>query len=131
MSVIARMLKQTCVYWPPDGVDEFGVPQFLTPIQLKCRWEGAIVEHGQREAEIQQVFTDVYLSNLVGTVVESGGEPQIGGYLLYGFLSSSTPPNPIGLLLAYRIEEIGKFPNFKCTQFLRKANLRWALRGGL
>lgn len=40
---ILRKLKQYCVYWNPNGLNEYG-STFGTPVELQCRWEDSVDE---------------------------------------------------------------------------------------
>ena len=116
MSIIARMRKQTCVYWPPaaEPFDDYGQPQYGDAVEMECRWEDKAEEFigpaGTTETSKSKVF------------VESDVEP--GGVLLLGEIESGTdltvPKNNEG---AWEIKAFNKTPNLKATEFLRTAYL--------
>lgn len=116
MSIITRMRKQICVYWPPadSPFDDYGQPQYGDAVEMTCRWEDKAEEFigptGSMEISRSKVF------------VESDVEP--GGVLLLGDLESGTnltvPKNNEG---AWEIRAFDKIPNLKATEFLRRAFL--------
>lgn len=38
MSFITRILREKAVYWPYEGVDDFGQDKFGFPVEINCRW---------------------------------------------------------------------------------------------
>lgn len=121
MSIITRMLKQTCVYWPPaetdsggDGVDNYGQPVVTTPVELSCRWE-----------DIAEEFIGVNGTKEISkSVVYVGQDVVIGAILMLGTLADITDSVNIkendG---AWEIKGFSKLPNFRATEFLRTAYL--------
>ncbi len=37
-------LRDTCVYWAPNGPDKYGQQTFRTPVEVVCRWEDRVEE---------------------------------------------------------------------------------------
>jgi len=119
MSIITRMLKQKCTYWPPGSVpfDDYGQPQYGTAVQLSCRWED-VAEEFIGPGDTTEISRSV-------VYVESDVEP--GGVLLLSTLAAVTasgdltvPKNNAG---AWEIRKFDKLPNLKATEFLRTAYL--------
>ena len=121
MSIITRMLKQKCIYWPPGSetsggfdFDDYGQPQYDVPVQLKCRWEDMAEEFIGPTGTTELSRSVVY--------VESDVTP--GGVLFLSELADVddliVPKNNAG---AWEIRAFSKLPNFKATEFLRTAYL--------
>ena len=69
MGIITRMRKQTCVYWAfassdsaGEDYDDFGQPQWSSPIEILCRWENVSEEFvdakGTRQVSRSKVYVD-------------------------------------------------------------------------
>lgn len=121
MSLITRMLKQTCVYWPPASEDtagtandEFGQRQFGTAVELTCRW-----------VDIAEQFIGVDGTKLVSkskVYVDRG--VSIGGVLCLGTIATmSSLTDPKLNEGAGEILNFSSLPNIRATEFLRKAYL--------
>ena len=121
MSIITRMLKQTAVYWPlagansgGDDFDNYGQPQVTTPVEVACRWEDKTEEFLDAQGHQQLSRAVVYVD----------ADLDVGGILMLGDLDDITNPDNIkeneG---AWEIRRFEKTPNFKATEFLRKAIL--------
>ena len=119
MSIITRMLKQTCVYWVPNDVpfDDYGQPQYGDAVELKCRWEDEAVEF----------IGPTGTTEISRSVVYVASDVEPGGVLFLGTLAVVTasgdlivPKNNTG---AWEIRRFNKIPNLKATEFLRTAFL--------
>jgi hypothetical protein len=114
MSIISKVRRQTCVYWPRAGFSEFGYPKFGSARELSCRWddqtEEIIAADGTRRLSQAQVMV--------------GEDLQVGGFLMLGTLADVTdfvsPSNNSG---AWEIVRLTKNPNMRATEFLRIAYL--------
>ena len=121
MSIITRMLKQTCVYWPlasseSAGVDadSYGQPDYGTPVEINCRWEDSSKEFLNDKDEIQVSAAIVY--------VEIDVDKK--GVLMLGDLDDVTDESyPLLNDGAREIKRFDKVPNLKATEFLRMAYL--------
>lgn len=119
MSIITRMLKQTCVYWPmgssdsgSDDFDDQGFPILADPIELKCRWEDVNEEFITANETKMTSKSKVY--------VES--DADVGGVLMLGLLSDVTDlVNVKENDGADEIKRFDKIPNLKATEFVRLA----------
>ena len=121
MSIITRMLKQTCVYWAlafGDDVsyDDYGRPivTIANPVELDCRWEDIneefIAADGTRQVSKAKVYVE---SDVV-----------VGGILMLGTLDDITDSTNIKENAgAWEIRGFGKNPNFRATEFVRMAYL--------
>ena len=117
MSIITRMRKQTAVYWALEGVesggddyDNFGQPQYTTPVELTVRWEA------RTEEFLDSQGTRV-LSN---AIVYAGQDVDIAGVLMLGELTDITDAdNPKENDDAWEIKRFEKLPNLRNTEFLR------------
>lgn len=121
MSIITRMLKQTCVYWAlaetdsgGDGVDNYGMPVVTTPVEINCRWV-------DKNEEFIGADGTKHISK---SIVYVGQDVDIGGILMLGGLIDITDAVNIkendG---AWEIKGFSKMPNLKATEFLRRAYL--------
>lgn len=121
MSLIARMLRSKCTYWPPGsegsgGVDfdDYGQPVYADPVELSCRWEEKIEEFLDSKGTLQVSKAVVYVSTDVSP----------GGVLMHEELANvgdtADPKNNDG---AWEIRRFDKLPNFKDTEYLRTAYL--------
>lgn len=123
MSIITKVLKQTCVYWaltPEEGTDvsydDYGQPIVTAsdPVEISCRWE-----------DKNEEFISANGTKMVSrAVVYVGQDVAVGGILMLGtkdnITDSVTIKNNAG---AYEIKAFSKLPNFKATEFLRTAYL--------
>lgn len=120
-SIITRMLKQTCVYWPPaemdsggDGFDDYGQPVVTSPMELDCRWEDRAEEYIGADGTMLISRSVVFVSEDV----------EVGGILMLGELTDITDAVNIkeneG---AWEIKSFSKVPNLKATLFVRTAFL--------
>ena len=121
MSIITRMLKMTCVYWPPGGddsggfdFDDYGKPLYADAYELKCRWEDKAIEF------ISSTGTNEVSRSIV--FVES--DVRSGGVLFLGELtdldSLIVPKDNDG---AWEVRRFDKIPNLRVTEYVRKAYL--------
>ena len=121
MSVITKMLKGTCTYWPPGSegsgsvdFDDYGQPIYSTPVEISCRWEEKAVEFIAPDGTMQVSQAVVYVSIDVS--------PR--GVLINESLANvgdlDNPKNNDG---AWEIKRFDKLPNFKGTEYLRTAYL--------
>ena len=121
MSIITRMLKQTCVYWAlayadsgGDDYDDYGQPQYASPVELSCRWEDAGEEFIAADGSTQISRSVVYVESDV----------EVGGVLMLGEIADIENSSDIkendG---AWEIRRFEKTPNFKATEWLRVAFL--------
>lgn len=80
MGLIARMLRETVVYWPPTGPDQFGILGFGTAVELPGRWEDATEEFIDANGTRTMSKARVYV----------GEDVLVGGFLWRGDLSSGS-----------------------------------------
>lgn len=121
MSIITKMLKGVCVYWPLKSnesgevaYDNYGQPQHTSPIEIKCRWEDVAVEFIDTKGTTQISKAMVYVESDV----------ELGGMLFRGELTDVTDQdNPRENNGAWEIKRFDKLPNFKETEYLRTAYL--------
>ncbi len=113
MSVIRKMLRQTCVYWAPADADAFGQPGYASGVQMKCRWED------RRE----EVRTADGRDLVIKTVVYTEQDVAEGGVLWLGLLADANTADPLANDGADEIQTFMKTPNFKAREFLREAML--------
>lgn len=118
MSLITKINKAFCVYWPPTGVDQFGKPTLGAPIELRCRWEDTIEEVLSVDGEKTLTRAKVFVSQDV--------IPR--GVLVKGRLDTITdqldPFNNVDLLgtpLAHRIIRFNSIPKLNYREFARIA----------
>jgi len=121
MSIITRVLKQTAIYWAPDSVDQYGQTTYLSPVELRCRWEDVM----------QEIITADGAKQVSKTKVMVNEDVVIGGVMMLGSLESGDSGESGGLNEedpkanegAWEIINVGKIPNFRATEFLRLAYL--------
>ena len=122
MSLINRMLKQTCVYWALAGVesggddyDDHGRPQYTDPVEISVRWEAKTVEFLNPQGGQELSNAVVYVDRDVDVV----------GVLMLGELtdidSSLTVPKQNEE--AWEIKKFEKLPNLRNTEYLRTVYL--------
>lgn len=120
MGIITRMRKQICVYWPPAGdqsgqadFDAMGNRLWGTPYEMTCRWsfkrENILMDNGVTYQTRAKVFTQY--------------DVRPGGVLYLGRLTAVDQDNPKSNDGAWEVVAFEKIPNFKATEFLRKAFL--------
>lgn len=114
MSVITKVLRQTCVYWPPASPDKYGQPTYGDATELNCRWDDMNQEVIKEDGTIVMSQAEVMVS----------ADVEIGGVLMLGELTDiedeTYPKKNNG---AFEILKFAKNPNFKCTEFVRTAYL--------
>ncbi len=114
MSIIKTMRKQVAVYWPFSGVNEFGRKEVGSPVEIKCRWDGSVVEFLDSQGERQLSQAVVYVDR----------ETPIGGILMLGVLGDITDAVNIKENVgAWEIRRYDTTPNLKATEFLRTVYL--------
>jgi len=116
MRIIAKMLKQTAVYWELSSLefDNYGQPIPTTPIEIKVRWEDVgeqfLDEKGTMQLSRAKVFVD--------------RDVEVGGVLMLGELDSGVDENnPKENDNAWEIRRFEKLPTLRATQFLRTVYL--------
>jgi hypothetical protein len=62
MNILAGLLKQDCVYWPPGTIDKFGQITPGNPIPLKCQWVNKKIVMTNPDGKTFEVTTQVNLS---------------------------------------------------------------------
>lgn len=120
MSIITRMLKQKCVYWPlastesgGNSLDRYGQLQYTDPIEIDCRWENVAKEFVDSQGTVKISQARVFVDRDV----------QVGEMLLLGELDSGIDNNPKNNEDALEIKSFGKMPNIKASEFLRTVYL--------
>ena len=107
------MLKQTAVYWAPkeSGFDEFGRPEYESPVEIDCRWVDKAEEFIDAQGTRQVSKSKIYV----------GEDVKRGGMLMLGELTDleSLSGNPKEIEDAFEVRSFSKTPNFKGTLFLR------------
>lgn len=117
MSLISGMRRQTAVYWALEGeessgdnFDEFGQPQYTTPIEISVRWEA-------RTEEFLDAKGTRILSN---AIVYVDRDVDIAGVLMLGELTDITNQKiPKENDDAWEIKRYEKLPNLRNTEILR------------
>jgi len=127
LSLPTRSLKQTAVYWPPAGgddydqdapYDDFGRPVIgCHPVEIKCRWEDT-------QEEIRRPDGSIIVSKskvIVDQDVAMGGLLIIGTIDdLPGYTETTDLQSDLG---AFEIVKFVKIPTLKADQFFRVAYL--------
>jgi hypothetical protein len=111
------MRKQSAVYWPLGGIDsggtdfdEYGVPQYSTPVQIRCRWVDTSEVFLNAMGEQQVSHAKVYVDRDV----------VVRGVLMLGTLADVTDvDDPKSNDNAWEIQRFEKLPNLRNTENLR------------
>lgn len=119
MSVITKVLKQTAVYWPPDGLDAFGRILFGTPVQVKCRWDGVLDKQVYNGTGAPQLVDGSTFVPTASIMVDR--DMATDGMLCLGTLEEFGDSNPKELDGAVVIRQFQKIPNLRATEFVRIA----------
>lgn len=128
MGIISRMRRQNAIYWPPAGVDDYGLPATGQLVELillpgggnyRVRWEDKTEEFLDSAGAKVLSTAKVYVPQL-----PDGSEVLIGGFLWLGDRANLTdevaPRNNPG---AHEIRRYEATPNLKATETLRVVHL--------
>lgn len=111
MGFLARLLKQDGTYWAPHATtpyDEYGDQSWVTPAEIKCRWE-----------DRNEVFLDTKGEQRHSKVwVWSTTSMAVDGYLFLGTSSTANPETVSGADKILRVEAV---PDVKNRMTLYKA----------
>lgn len=122
------MRRQNAIYWPPEGLDDFGKQSFGDLIELtlsgdvnsRVRWEDRQEEFVDANGTIALSSSVVYCPVLPG-----GGEVEIGGFLWLGDRSDLSDEDiPVNNSGAAEIRKVDKIPNLKTSEHIRTAYLQ-------
>ena len=115
MSIISRTLKQTCVHWETNGLDKYGQPLFLPPVERACRWvdktEEIIDKAGVKSrSQTQILFEDCQV--------------KVGDFLRLGKLDSVTDVAcPLKNTGTWEILQVDRVPSYDGSYKVLKAYL--------
>ncbi len=109
-----RVMNQKAVYWPKEGEDDAGNPEFGEAVEINCRWE-----------DIGELFIDENGTEQVSqSIVMVDRDVVLGGILWLGELedleSQTEPHENEGYS---RIRKFEKIPDRRATKFVRTAIL--------
>jgi hypothetical protein len=109
---LSRFFKQKAIYWGNPVANGEGGYTYDEPVEVAVRWE-----------ERAEMFKDQKGEEKVSqAIVYSETDFSIHGYLMLGTLSDIASHGlPEEEENAFLIGSVGKTPNVKGTQFLRKA----------
>lgn len=109
---IARLLKQTAVYWSSPVADGYGGYTFSQPVEISVRWEDKQEKYISLKGE----------EKISRSIVYSEQDFDVGGYLMLGVMddldSEYDPQKQENALL---IQAISKVPSIKSDKYLRSA----------
>lgn len=74
--------SEVITYWPPEGLDDYGLTRFGTPLKIMGRWENRIVKAVTANGEEFRTQAVVYLAEPVA----------IGGFLVRGDMREIEDP---------------------------------------
>lgn len=118
----------TLVYWPPAGVDSFGVPKTGTPIVKNCRWNDTIQETIAPNNTNVLSSGQIFLAEEVlvgGFVYQIPNELMVDGWELSDLVDASAwldpPQNNRGVR---EILSVSKSDSIKGDQWFWKAMVR-------
>jgi len=117
LKTIQRMCTQDIVYWDLSSVDGYGRETFVSPVEIKGRWQSTneivMDKNGEEKVSMARVF-------VLQQVTE-------GGYLYVGTLDDldSDPIDPTVIDGALRVIATGKTPPMRGTtiEFMYTAHL--------
>ena len=106
------MLREQAVVWFADTFDGNGQPAYLAPVQINCRWD-----------DVQEEFiTPDMVRQMSSAVVYVDRDVPVGSMIRYGTLSELTSTTvPKSNTRTFEIRQLSKSPNFRHTEFLRRA----------
>lgn len=114
MSVITKVRKQKAVLWTRRAADVHGKPTYTDPVEISCRWDSTQIQYLAPDGTLQ----------LSSAVVLVDRDVQIGDVLREGTLDTvGDTVHPKINPGASEVKSFQKTPNFKATEFLRKAIL--------
>mgnify|MGYP000855576760 CR=1 FL=1 len=113
MSIIARMLKQAAIYWGPPQDNGEGGFLWPEPVEIRCRWEKGTTKRPDERSNEEVEESTVYVDQDV----------EVNGYLFLGGLSEVSGQDPDQIQDAKRITDFHSIPNFRATEFLRRAKV--------
>lgn len=108
-SFIRQVCVQEAVYFEYLGTDEYSVPKFAAPKQIKVRWD-----------ETAEVTSDNQGREFISHAqVLTPQDLKEQSYLWLGNLINDLPPepNPVELDQAFEIKKMDRVPLFKSTSF--------------
>lgn len=105
-------MKDTATYWAPTGEDKYGKTSFSTPVTLTCRWEDRVEQILNKKGSEIVSKSRIYISE--------PADVSIDGYLFFG---TSAELNPIGLVGAWEIQQLGRSPDLRGLKNLTVAHL--------
>jgi hypothetical protein len=115
MSVIKKMRKQKCVYWPPGVSDPHGQPTFGDPVEMRCRWEESAEQYIDAKGETRISKAIVYVESPVEI---DGLLRKLAKTETIGNVNASDPWSNEGV---YEIRRYDELPDFKAKEFLMTA----------
>lgn len=113
MSIIAKMRKQTAVWWERGSPDRYGKFAFAAPVEVACRWDDTAQEFLAFNGEKRVSRAVVYVDRIM----------KPGDRLMRGDLESDTAEDPLTLNEAFEIHRFDQNPNIKATETLLTAFL--------
>jgi hypothetical protein len=108
--IYTRNMRQVATYWEFAVVDGYGQSTFAPPIQIACRWQDQAVLF--RNAQGQEMTSQ--------SIVYPAASLTLKGYLKLG---TDDTENPIGLIGAFEIQQIGQSPSLDAKKVLYKVYL--------
>ncbi|MFN7318862.1 MAG: hypothetical protein ACK5S6_05070 [bacterium] len=112
MSLITRCQRQTVVYWPLIGNNQYGEPVWGPPQQLTCRWD----DKSQQIVDPKNTLVVSRAELIIQT------EVAVGGIIIKGTLDTvaywSDPKANLG---AYEVLKVSSTPNIRNTETLYEA----------
>lgn len=111
MSVIAKMRKQTAVWWERGVPDRHGRFTFKAPVEIACRWDDTTQEFVAADGEKRVSRAVAYVDRVM----------KAGDRLKRGDLESDTLQDPLEDPFTFEIKRFDQNPNFKATESLLTA----------
>ena len=115
MSVIKRMRKQYAVWWERLPADRYGKFTWAEPVEVRCRWDDSGSEYRTMKGQVEISQATVYPDRIM----------RQGDKLRKGEMETDETLDPTTLDEAFEIQRFEQIPNFRNTETLFIAHLRY------
>jgi hypothetical protein len=95
--------KQTCTYWAPGSMNQYGKMTYTAPVTKACRWEEISITFQDKRGEEKQSKTRVFMDDDV----------DVDGYLMLG---TSVAADPTVVDGAMEIQQKSRIPNLRAVK---------------
>ena len=119
MQIFKRMRTDFAIYWQRDGVGSDGMPQFLMPVIIRCRWD-----NWQKDHEVTDAMENIRSSGTVfpDRVLVTGSFLMYGDETVLNALPSDKKANPTSLSNAVMVKTQKVTPKWRVRNAPWKPN---------